>query len=78
MTGERLIIRESCTQLVELIVLWRSRVLRCAWPEAVSGVSPGMSEEKHPTELIRLVLAAQGAQGGQGVVYQPSSSSADE
>ena len=32
--GERLIIRETCAQLVELVVLWRTRILRSAWPES--------------------------------------------
>jgi flagellar protein FlbD len=35
-TGEKLIVRESCEQLLALIVAWRAKVLRAAWPDATN------------------------------------------
>ncbi len=37
-TGEKLIVLESCDRLVELILLYRSKVLAQAWPEAASAI----------------------------------------
>ncbi len=48
-TGERLIVRESCAQLVLLIAQWRSNVLRTAWPEAANALSAAATNE-----IIRL------------------------
>lgn len=38
-TGERLIVRETCEELMELIVQWRSQLLRKAWPDAGSALA---------------------------------------
>ena len=38
-TGEKLIVRESCDELIERIALYRCNVLRQAWPEAASALS---------------------------------------
>ena len=38
-TGEKLIVLESCDQLIERILIYRSQVLAGAWPEAASAVS---------------------------------------
>jgi flagellar protein FlbD len=35
-TGEKLIVRESCGQLVALIYAWRAHILRTAWPDATN------------------------------------------
>jgi flagellar protein FlbD len=44
-TGERLIVREPCAQVMFLIAQWRSRVLRTAWPDAASALSSAISNE---------------------------------
>jgi flagellar protein FlbD len=49
LTGERLIVRESCAQLVLLIAQWRANILRTAWPDAANAVSTSVV-----SELIRL------------------------
>jgi flagellar protein FlbD len=38
-TGEKLIVLESCDQLIERILTYRSQVLAHAWPEAASAIS---------------------------------------
>jgi len=38
-TGEKLIVLESCDQLIERILIYRSEVLTRAWPEAASAIS---------------------------------------
>ncbi len=48
-TGERLIVREPCAQVVLLIAQWRSSVLRVAWPDAASALSSAVGNE-----IIRL------------------------
>jgi flagellar protein FlbD len=37
-TGEKLIVLESCDQLVERILIYRSKVLAGAWPDAASAL----------------------------------------
>jgi flagellar protein FlbD len=37
-TGEKLIVRETCDQLIALMLEWRSDVLRTAWPDAASAL----------------------------------------
>jgi len=37
--GEKLIVLESCDQLIERILIFRSKVLAGAWPEAASALS---------------------------------------
>jgi flagellar protein FlbD len=44
-TGERLIVRESCSQVVTLIAQWRSNVLRNAWPDAADALSSAAANE---------------------------------
>jgi flagellar protein FlbD len=44
-TGERLIVREPCGQVILLIAQWRSSVLRIAWPDASSALSSSVSNE---------------------------------
>ena len=38
-TGEKLIVLESCDELIERVLAYRSRVLAQAWPEAASALS---------------------------------------
>ncbi len=44
-TGERLIVREPCAQIVSLISEWRAHVLRTAWPEAANALSSAVSNQ---------------------------------
>lgn len=38
-TGEKLIVLESCDELIQRIVAYRAKVLAEAWPEAASALS---------------------------------------
>jgi flagellar protein FlbD len=38
-TGEKLIVLESCDQVIERILTYRAGVLRSAWPEAASALN---------------------------------------
>ena len=38
-TGEKLIVLESCDELMERILIYRSKVLARAWPEAASALN---------------------------------------
>ena len=38
-TGEKLIVLESCDELIQRILLYRAMVLAQAWPEAASALS---------------------------------------
>ena len=38
-TGDKLIVLESCDQLIERILAYRASVLQTAWPEAASAIS---------------------------------------
>jgi flagellar protein FlbD len=38
-TGEKLIVRESCDEVVALILAYRAAVLSTAWPEAIAGLN---------------------------------------
>jgi len=38
-TGEKLIVLESCDELIQRILTYRSKVLAHAWPEAASAIS---------------------------------------
>jgi len=33
-TGEKIVVRESCGEVVALTLAWRSQLLRIAWPDA--------------------------------------------
>ena len=34
--GEKLIVRESCDEVIERVLAWRGEILKVAWPEAAS------------------------------------------
>jgi flagellar protein FlbD len=38
-TGEKLIVLESCDELIERILIYRAKVLAQAWPEAAAALS---------------------------------------
>jgi flagellar protein FlbD len=38
-TGEKLIVLESCDELIDRILIYRAKVLAQAWPEAASALS---------------------------------------
>jgi flagellar protein FlbD len=40
-TGEKLIVRETCDELLRLIAVWRSQILRLAWPDTAQAFSIG-------------------------------------
>jgi flagellar protein FlbD len=52
-TGEKLIVRETCDQLIALMLEWRSDVLRTAWPDAASALFAKADHlafaQSHPT-----------------------------
>jgi flagellar protein FlbD len=35
-TGERIIVRESCDQLLALVAEWRAHILRLTWPDSAT------------------------------------------
>ena len=39
LNGEKIVVRESCEDVVARAVAFRSRVLRTAWPDAAAGLS---------------------------------------
>jgi flagellar protein FlbD len=41
--GEKLIVRESCDQLIERVLAWRSSILHTAWPEPACALPAGTS-----------------------------------
>ena len=49
-TGDKLIVLESCDQLIERIHAYRASVLQLAWPEAASALGA-----KAASNVIRLV-----------------------
>jgi flagellar protein FlbD len=50
-SGERLIVRESCSQLVTLIAGWRVHVLRCAWPSRDEALGETINPTRGVVEL---------------------------
>jgi flagellar protein FlbD len=46
-TGEKLIVRESCDELMERVRNYRSALLRQAWPEAAAGIVAKSVVEAH-------------------------------
>ena len=38
-TGEKLVVLEPCNEIIERTLAYRARVLRAAWPEAVSSLA---------------------------------------
>jgi flagellar protein FlbD len=38
-TGEKIVVRESCAEIVTLTQAWRAELLRAAWPDAATAVS---------------------------------------
>jgi flagellar protein FlbD len=38
-TGDKLIVLESCDQVIERVLAWRAAVLASAWPEAASALN---------------------------------------
>ena len=49
-TGERLIVRETCDQLIGLIAAWRAHILSHAWPSAASAFNSTQDILLKPTE----------------------------
>ncbi len=51
-TGEKLIVRESCDQLIALAAQWRSHILTTAWPDAAHAFAAKPSfDTAHPVGL---------------------------
>ncbi len=38
-TGEKLLVKETCEEVAELVLAYRAKVLRCAWPDAAAALS---------------------------------------
>jgi flagellar protein FlbD len=52
-TGEKLIVRESCDDLAARILDYRSSVLRTAWPEAWSALNAKSSVEAFRADALK-------------------------
>jgi flagellar protein FlbD len=51
-TGEKLIVRESCDQLIALAAQWRAHILTTAWPDAAHAFAAKSGfDAVHPVEL---------------------------
>lgn len=37
-TGDKIVVRESCAEVIALALAWRAGVLRAAWPDAAAAV----------------------------------------
>ena len=48
-SGEKIVVRESCAEVVTLTLAWRSQLLRAAWPDASSALSVLLSQSTHQT-----------------------------
>jgi flagellar protein FlbD len=51
-TGEKIIVRESCDELVVRIAAYRASVLRAAWPDVEAGIAalavhPTLPHDRH-------------------------------
>lgn len=38
MTGDKIVVRETCTEVIELALSYRARALGTAWPDAASAL----------------------------------------
>jgi len=45
-TGEKLVVRESCAEVVALTMAWRAELLRAAWPDAASALGTLLAQIK--------------------------------
>lgn len=37
-TGEKIVVRESCAEVIVLALAWRASVLRASWPDAAAAL----------------------------------------
>jgi flagellar protein FlbD len=45
LTGERLIVRESCEHVVDAVADWRSGILQRTWPDGLQALTANSSRE---------------------------------
>jgi flagellar protein FlbD len=55
-TGEKLIVLESCDEVIKRILVYRTKVLAQAWPDAASAISAKLAftgqNEERPTDNL--------------------------
>jgi flagellar protein FlbD len=55
-TGEKLIVLESCDEVIKRILVYRAKVLAQAWPDAASAISAKLAftgqNEERPTDNL--------------------------
>jgi flagellar protein FlbD len=44
LTGDKVVVRESCAEVVELATTFRARMLGVAWPDAAAGLGVLLSQ----------------------------------
>jgi flagellar protein FlbD len=49
-TGEKIVVRESCTEIVALTLAWRAQLLRTAWPDAAAALSVLLVQTRSDTQ----------------------------
>ena len=49
-TGEKIVVRESCAEIVALTLAWRSQLLRTAWPDAAAALGALLAQIESATQ----------------------------
>ncbi len=44
LTGDKIVVRESCADVVALAISYRARVLSAAWPDRIAPTGPMLSQ----------------------------------
>lgn len=47
LTGDKIVVRECCEEVVALAVSFRARVLGCAWPDGAAAIGAMLSQLPH-------------------------------
>ena len=48
-SGEKIVVRESCAEVISLTLAWRSQLLRKAWPDAEVALGVLLSQSRQQT-----------------------------
>jgi flagellar protein FlbD len=48
-SGEKIVVRESCAEVISLTRAWRSQLLRAAWPDAAAALGALFTQLKSTT-----------------------------
>ena len=52
-SGDKIVVRESCQEVVALAISFRARVLSCAWPDGVAAIGTILSQLSPGANLNR-------------------------